>query len=64
MPKCVHDVLDPYTYSNPMAHTRLDLAHKPLDEAIFAAYGWKPDLSNEEILEKLLALNLGRSQSK
>jgi hypothetical protein len=27
-------------------------------EAIFAAYGWKADLSDEEILERLLALNL------
>ena len=28
------------------------------------AYGWKSDLSDEEILEKLLALNLERSKSK
>lgn len=35
--------------------TWLDLAHKRLDEAVFAAYGWKSDLSNEEILEKMLA---------
>jgi SAM-dependent methyltransferase len=40
--------------------TWLDLAHKRLDEAVFAAYGWKSDLSDEEILEKLLALNLER----
>ena len=33
-----------------------------LDEAVFAAYGWKSDLSDEEILEKLLALNLERSK--
>ena len=38
--------------------TWLDLAHKRLDEAVFAAYGWKSDLSDEEILEKLLSLNL------
>lgn len=44
--------------------TWLDLAHKRLDEAVFAAYGWKSDLSDEEILEKLLALNLERSKSK
>src|SRR5215216_1474215 len=41
--------------------TWLDLAHKRLDEAVFAAYGWKPDLSDEEILEKLLSLNLERA---
>jgi len=42
--------------------TWLDLAHKRLDEAVFAAYGWNPDLSDEEILEKLLALNLERAK--
>ena len=41
--------------------TWLDLAHKKLDEAVFAAYGWPPDLTDEEILERLLALNLERS---
>jgi hypothetical protein len=40
----------------------LDLAHKRLDEAVFAAYGWKSDLSDEEVLEKLLALNLERAK--
>jgi type II restriction/modification system DNA methylase subunit YeeA len=42
--------------------TWLDLAHKRLDEAVFAAYGWKSDLSDEEILEKLLSLNLERGK--
>ena len=36
--------------------------HKSLDEAVFAEYGWKRDLSDEEILEKLLALNLERGK--
>ena len=36
--------------------TWFELAHKKLDEAVFAAYGWKSDLSDEEILEKLLSL--------
>jgi len=40
--------------------TWLDLAHKKLDEAVCAAYGWQSDLSDEEILGKLLALNLER----
>jgi hypothetical protein len=40
----------------------LDLAHKKLDAAVFAAYGWPPDLSDEEILERLLALNLERAK--
>jgi hypothetical protein len=37
--------------------------YKCLDEAVFAAYGWSPNLTDEEILEKLLALNLQRSQA-
>lgn len=44
--------------------TWLDLAHKKLDSAVFAAYGWSenPDeLADEVILERLLALNLGRA---
>ncbi len=39
----------------------LDLAHKKLDAAVAAAYGWPADLSDEKILEKLLALNLARA---
>ncbi|MCU0784339.1 MAG: class I SAM-dependent DNA methyltransferase [Verrucomicrobia bacterium] len=39
----------------------LDLAHKKLDAAAAAAYGWPADLSDEQILEKLLALNLARA---
>lgn len=39
----------------------LDLAHKRLDEAVAAAYGWSADLSDDEILERLLALNLERA---
>jgi hypothetical protein len=33
-----------------------ELAHKKLDAAVFAAYGWKSDLSDKQILEKLLSL--------
>ena len=39
----------------------LDLAHKKLDAAVAAAYGWPADLSDEQILERLLALNLERA---
>jgi hypothetical protein len=42
--------------------TWLELAHKKLDEAVFAAYGWPNDVSDEEILERLLALNLERAE--
>ncbi len=40
--------------------TWLDLAHRRLDEAVFAAYGWEAGMSDEEILAKLLELNLKR----
>jgi hypothetical protein len=41
--------------------TWLDLAHQRLDRAVFDAYGWPYDLSDEEILARLLALNLERA---
>jgi hypothetical protein len=40
--------------------TWLDIAHRDLDEAVLAAYGWRPQLSDELLLEKLLILNTGR----
>lgn len=42
----------------------LDFAHRQLDVAVCDAYGWPHDLSDEEILERLLALNLERSASR
>lgn len=39
----------------------LDLAHKKLDAAVAAAYGWPVHLSDEQTLERLLALNLERA---
>ena len=44
--------------------TWLDLAHKTLDQAVFSAYGWPSDLTDEEILERLLALNLDRAAAE
>ena len=38
----------------------LQNAHVRLDGAVFAAYGWPPDISDEDILKNLLALNLER----
>ena len=43
--------------------TWLDLAHRKLDEALFAAYGWDPALSGDDLLAKLLDLNLQRASS-
>lgn len=42
----------------------LDMAHKELDAAVAEAYGWAdytPEMPDEEILRRLLALNLERS---
>ena len=41
--------------------TWLDLAHRRLDAAVFAAYNWPSDLTDDQLLEKLLALNLERA---
>ena len=39
----------------------LKAAHKTLDEAVFTAYGWPADVSDDDLLAKLLALNLSRA---
>lgn len=49
--------------------TWLDLAHRKLDQAVLAAYGWLDLLTDdgideEEILARLLALNLERAQQE
>jgi hypothetical protein len=41
--------------------TWLDLAHRRLDEAVFAAYGWPADLADDEVLRRLLELNQERA---
>jgi hypothetical protein len=41
--------------------TWLDNAHAALDKAVFAAYGWPGTLTDAEVLERLLALNLARA---
>jgi type II restriction/modification system DNA methylase subunit YeeA len=39
-------------------------AHRDLDAAVAAAYGWQPDISDEEILSRLLALNQARAHTQ
>ncbi|WP_343409690.1 type IIL restriction-modification enzyme MmeI [Candidatus Amarolinea dominans] len=41
--------------------TWLDHAHRKLDAAVLAAYGWPTGLTDEDILARLLALNLARA---
>ena len=40
------------------------IAHEKLDAAVAAAYGWEWPLSDEEILERVLGLNLERAEEK
>jgi len=42
--------------------TWLDLAHKKLHEAVLDAYAWPHHLTDDQILERLLALNLERAE--
>ena len=42
----------------------LDDIHTALDNAVLDAYGWPHNLSDEEILERLLALNLERTEAQ
>jgi hypothetical protein len=39
----------------------LENAHRKLDAAVFAAYGWPATLTDAELLERLLALNQARA---
>ena len=43
--------------------TWLDLAHRRLDDAVLDAYNWPHDLPDDQILERLLALNLERASA-
>jgi len=42
----------------------LDHAHRTLDEAVFAAYGWPPNLNTQQILANPLALNHQRAAAE
>jgi hypothetical protein len=46
------------------APTWLKQAHSHLDAAVLAAYGWPADLNGEDLLARLLALNLVRASSE
>lgn len=40
----------------------LTMAHEKLDAAVAAAYGWEAGLPDEQVLERLLRLNLERCE--
>ena len=42
----------------------LDDIHTALDDTVLDAYGWPHQLTDEEILERLLALNLERAMAQ
>ena len=44
--------------------TWLDLAHEQLDHAVLDAHAWPHDLTDDEILERLLALKLERAATE
>ncbi|MBA3483946.1 MAG: hypothetical protein H0T51_19240 [Pirellulales bacterium] len=39
----------------------LDSIHRQLDENVFAAFGWSPTMTDDELLAALLELNLHRA---
>ena len=51
-------------YNEYERHTWLVNVHERLDAAVAAAYGWDADLSDEQVLERLLALNLERYEEQ
>jgi hypothetical protein len=42
----------------------VDSAHRDHDAAVEAAYSWPADIADEEILARLLALNLARTAAQ
>jgi hypothetical protein len=60
---------DPLTAKDKKVHEQalcsvLLKLHDDLDEAVFAAYGWPATLTDEEILERLVALNAERAEEE
>ena len=51
-------------YNDQDSHTWLVNAHDKLNAAVAAAYGWPADIGDEQVLERLLALNLERYEEQ
>jgi SAM-dependent methyltransferase len=54
---------DRYVYDTALV-LLLKKIHDDLDAAVAAAYGWSADISDEDILSKLVALNLARASEE
>jgi hypothetical protein len=52
------------TYNDKALVSTLKQIHDELDIAVFEAYGWQPNLSDEEILERLVKLNGDRAEEE
>lgn len=58
-----------YTFEKPVPKSvggdgRADVWKRGLNPPGFAAYGWPPDLPDDEVLARLLALNLEREPAR
>ncbi len=51
-------------YNDFEGHTWLMNAHDRLNAAVAAAYGWDASISDEDVMERLLALNLERYEEQ
>ncbi|HEY9890410.1 MAG TPA: DNA methyltransferase [Candidatus Sericytochromatia bacterium] len=51
-------------YNNKALVSTLKQIHDELDAAVFEAYGWQQNLSNDQILEQLVALNAERAEEE
>ncbi len=51
-------------YNNKALVSTLKQIHDELDDAVLEAYGWQPNITDEEILEKLVALNVQRAEEE
>jgi hypothetical protein len=50
--------------TSPKCPTWLAQAHERLDVAVLAAYGWPTDIDHEDLLARLLDLNLARARGE
>ena len=51
-------------YNNKALVSTLKQIHDEIDAAVFEAYGWEANISDSEILEKLVALNAERAEEE